>query len=497
MFKFLLSLLKGEIKMQLEAKMYPNLVNGEWVGSRNNETITIYSPIDGSVVGNIPALSKDEVNSIIAVANESQSAWANVPVYEKAKILYDCAALLEKRVDEYAEILMWEVAKDKKSAISEINRTADFIRFSADVAKNMEGIAVNGESFPGGSKNKISYVKRVPLGTVLAISPFNYPVNLSASKIAPALMGGNTVVLKPATQGSISALLLAKAFQDAGLPNGVLNTITGRGSVIGDYVVQHTGIDFVNFTGSTEVGQHISKLVEMKPLMMELGGKDAAIVLKDADLDFAVNNIVDGAFSYSGQRCTAVKRVLVEDETADRLLPLLKAKIESLKVGMPQDNAVIVPLINYDALENAKRLIDDALEKGATLVMGNKVEGNILYPTLLDNVDRTMDVAWIEPFAPILPIIRVKDIDEAIALANASEYGLQSAVFTNDINNAFYVADRLEVGTVQINNKTERGPDHFPFLGVKASGMGTQGVKYSMEAMTRLKAVTIHLLHQD
>lgn len=489
--------MKGDYSMSLEAKTYRNLINGEWLESKSGNTITIVSPIDESVVGNVPALSKEEVDDIIAVARASQKAWEHVPVYEKAQILYDTASLLEERVEELSEVLMWEVAKDKKSAISEIHRTADFIRFSADVAKNMEGIAVNGENFPGGSRNKISYVKRVPLGTVLAISPFNYPVNLSASKIAPALMGGNTVVLKPATQGSISALLLAKAFADAGLPAGVLNTLTGKGSVIGDYVVSHKGIDFVNFTGSTEVGQHISDLVEMTPLMMELGGKDAAIVLKDADLAFAATNIVDGAFSYSGQRCTAVKRVLVEDETADRLIPLLKAKIASLKVGMPQENAVIVPLINHDALLNAKALIADALSKGATLLLGNESEGNILYPTLLDHVDESMDVAWIEPFAPILPIIRVKDVNEAIALANKSEYGLQSAVFTNDINEAFYIADRLEVGTVQVNNKTERGPDHFPFLGVKASGMGTQGVKYSMEAMTRLKAVTIHLLNQE
>ncbi len=489
--------MKGEMVMQLEAKTYRNLVDGNWVESKSGNTISITSPIDGSIVGNVPSLSKEEVDEIIAVANRSQKAWEQVPVYEKAKILYDTASLLEERVEQLAEVLMWEVAKDKKSSILEIKRTADFIRFSADVAKNLEGVAVNGESFPGGSKNKLSYVKRVPLGTVLAISPFNYPVNLSASKIAPALMGGNSVVLKPATQGSISALLLAQAFADAGLPNGVLNTITGRGSEIGDYVVQHKGIDFVNFTGSTEVGQHISDLVKMTPLMMELGGKDAAIVLKDADLEFAANNIVDGAFSYSGQRCTAVKRVLVDDETAQRLLPLLEAKIASLKVGLPQDNAVIVPLINKEALANGQRLIQDAIDKGAKLVMGNKVEGTILYPTLLDHVTSDMDIAWIEPFAPILPIIRVKDVDEAIALANQSEYGLQSAVFTNDINDAFYVADHLEVGTVQINNKTERGPDHFPFLGVKASGMGTQGVKYSIEAMTRFKAVTIHLLNQD
>lgn len=477
-------------------QVYKNLVNGEWVMAQSQATITITSPIDGSELGSIPAFASEDVDAVVLIAKEKQKQWADVPVYEKAKILYRCADILEERVDELSEILMWEVAKDKKSSISEIKRTADYIRFSADVAKNIEGIAVSGENFPGGSKHKISYVKRVPVGVVLAISPFNYPVNLSASKIAPALMGGNAVLLKPATQGAISAILLAQAFHDAGLPAGVLNTITGKGSEIGDYIVGHKAIDFINFTGSSEVGKHIAKLVQMTPLMMELGGKDAAIVLDDADLEFAANNIIEGAFSYSGQRCTAVKRVLVSDATATQLISLLKAKIEKLKVGLPQENATIVPLINKEALQKGCALIQDAINKGANVIIGNHIDGNILYPTLLDNVDESMDVAWIEPFAPILPIIRIKDKEEAIRIANASEYGLQSAVFTNNVNEAFYIADRLEVGTVQINNKTERGPDHFPFLGVKASGMGTQGVKYSIEAMTRLKAVTIHLLNQ-
>lgn len=479
--------------MEYIKKDYKNLVNGEWVDAASKEVITIDSPIDHSILGSIPAFSKEDIHKTIQVAKQSQKEWAVVPIFERANIMYKAAQLLEERAEEIAHVLMFEVAKDYKSALSEVLRSADFIRFSADIAKSLEGNALNGESFPGGSKNKISFVKRVPLGVVLAISPFNYPINLSVSKIAPALMIGNSVVLKPATQGCISALHLVKVLQDAGVPNGVLNTVSGKGSVIGDYIVQHKDIDFINFTGSTEVGQHISSIAKMTPVMMELGGKDAAIVLPDADLEFAAKNIVDGAFSYSGQRCTAVKRVLVDNATADQLVPLLQKQIQELKVGLPQDNAAIVPLINVQALEKGKQLIDDALLKGATLITGNKVDGNILYPTLLDNVSQDMDIAWVEPFAPILPIIRVADIDEAIAITNESEYGLQSAIFTNDINRAFYIADKLEVGTVQINNKTERGPDHFPFTGVKASGLGTQGVKYSIEAMSRAKAITINL----
>lgn len=461
-----------------------------------SKEITIHSPIDNRIVGTIPVLSQSDVDRIMKEAKASQKEWENIPIYQKAEILYHAADLLEERVEQLSEILMYEIAKDKKSAISEIKRTADFIRFSADAGKSMEGIAVGGENFPGGSKEKLSYVRRVPLGIVLAISPFNYPVNLSASKIAPALIGGNAVVLKPATQGALSASLLVDIFHEAGVPINVLQLVTGKGSEIGDYIVTHEDVDFVNFTGSTEVGKHIAQIVSMTPLMMELGGKDAAIVLPDADLEFVADNIVEGAFSYSGQRCTAVKRVLTDDRTADLLIPMLKARIEKLKVGAPQDNSVIVPLINQQAFDFAQGLIDDALEKGATLIIGNKKENTIMYPTLLDHVNEDMRIAWEEPFAPILPIIRIKDQEDAIRVANMSEYGLQSSVFTNNINTAYYIANQLEVGTVQINNKTERGPDHFPFLGVKASGMGTQGVKYSIEAMTRPKAITIHLLNQ-
>lgn len=473
--------------------VYRNLVNGEWRESKLDHTITIMSPVDRSMIGKIQAISKEEVDEVIRYSKASVPQWTNVPIYERAEILYKAAELLEERAEEIACILMMEIAKDKKSSLSEVKRTADFLRFTADSGKNIEGIAVSGENFPGGSRNKISYIKRIPLGTVLAISPFNYPINLSASKIAPALIGGNTVILKPATQGSISALHLVKALQDAGVPKGVLQTVTGKGSEIGDYIVTHDGIDFINFTGSTEVGKHLSQISWMTPMLLELGGKDAALVLEDADLEFAVKNIVEGAFSYSGQRCTAVKRIITTDKVADQLVEMLKTRIEKLTVGDPRDNAVVTPLIDQKAADFAEFLIGDAIAKGAKLIVGNKREGNIIYPTLLDQVTVDMEIAWKEPFSPILPILRVENMDEAIEIANRSEYGLQSSVFTQDINKAFRIAEKLEVGTVQINNKTERGPDHFPFLGVKASGIGTQGVRYSIEAMTRLKATTVNL----
>ncbi|WP_315110463.1 NADP-dependent glyceraldehyde-3-phosphate dehydrogenase [Clostridium intestinale] len=475
-------------------KIYRNYVGGEWVKSETSKLISINSPVDGSLVGKVQAMSKEEVDYAIQNAKEAQKEWDKMPINKRATILLKAADLLDEKAEEIANIMVLEIAKDKKSAISEVNRTADYIRFSADTAKNMAGETLPGESFPGTGKGKISIVNRVALGVVLAISPFNYPVNLSASKIAPALMAGNSIVLKPATQGSISALHLVRVFQEAGVPAGVINTITGRGSEIGDYVVGHPLVDFINFTGSTEIGLRISGITTMKPLLMELGGKDAAIVLEDADLDLAAHNIVAGAYSYSGQRCTAVKRILVIDKVADELVKKVREKVKTLKVGNPINEQVdVVPLIDDKAADYVESLILESKEKGATILEGGNREGNLIYPTLVDNVTLDMRLAWEEPFGPVLPIIRVNNVDEAISIANKSEYGLQSSVFTRDINKAFYVANKLEVGTVQINNKTERGPDHFPFSGVKASGIGTQGIRYSIEAMSRPKAVVLNI----
>ncbi|MGL5149197.1 MAG: NADP-dependent glyceraldehyde-3-phosphate dehydrogenase [Clostridium sp.] len=475
-------------------KIFSNYVGGKWVNTDESRLINILSPINGEIVGSIGAMKKEEVDMAIVNAKEAQKKWKTTPINKRAEIMHKAADILEKRVEDFVYIMMREVAKDRKSAESEVLRTADYIRFTADTAKNISGESLPGESFPGFKKNKISVVVREPLGVVLAISPFNYPVNLSASKIAPAIMAGNSVVLKPATQGSISALYLARVFQEAGLPAGVLNTVTGRGSEIGDYIVTHKKVDFINFTGSTEVGRRISRITEMVPLLMELGGKDAAIVLEDADLELTANNIVAGAYSYSGQRCTAVKRILVVDGIADKLVEKIKEKTEALRVGNPLEGDVdIVPLIDTKSADFVEGLINDATNKGAKILVGGNRKGNLIYPTLIDNVTTDMRLAWEEPFGPVLPIIRVGNKDEAIEIANNSEYGLQSSVFTKNIDEAFYIADRLEVGTVQVNNKTERGPDHFPFLGVKASGIGTQGIRYSIEAMSRPKATVINL----
>ena len=466
---------------------YQNLVNGEWKSSEKE--ITIYSPINQEELGTVPAMSQAEVDEAMQAARAALPAWRALSAVERAAYLHKTAAILERDKEKIGTILAKEVAKGIKAAIGEVVRTADLIRYAAEEGLRITGQAMEGGGFEAASKNKLAVVRREPVGVVLAIAPFNYPVNLSGSKIAPALIAGNVVMFKPPTQGSISGLLLAKAFEEAGIPAGVFNTITGRGSEIGDYIIEHKEVNFINFTGSTPIGERIGRLAGMRPIMLELGGKDAALVLEDADLEHAAKQIVAGAFSYSGQRCTAIKRVIVLESVADKLATLLQEEVSKLTVGDPFDNADITPVIDNASADFIWGLIEDAQEKGAQALTPIKREGNLLWPVLFDQVTKDMKVAWEEPFGPVLPIIRVASVEEAIAFANESEFGLQSSVFTNDFKKAFEIAEKLEVGTVHINNKTQRGPDNFPFLGVKGSGAGVQGIKYSIEAMTNVKSI--------
>ena len=473
--------------------VYQYYSQGQWKSSESGETIAIVSPYLKTSIGSVQALTQDEVNQCIQSAKAAQPDWSLMSIYDRAHYLHAWADELLKMKEELATIMMKEVGKAYQDAIKEVERTADLIHYTVEEAIHLSGESLNGEHFPGGSRSKLAVIERVPLGVVLAISPFNYPVNLAAAKLAPALITGNTVIFKPATQGSISGTKMIEALAKTNLPAGVLNLVTGKGSVIGDYLIEHDDIALVTFTGGTSTGERIAQKAKMIPLVMELGGKDPAIICEDANLELAAKQIVSGAYSYSGQRCTAIKRVLVHRSVADELVSLIQSEVEKLSVGSPEDNATIVPLIDEQSADFVQGLIDDALEKGATLVLGNKREENLIYPTLLDHVTKEMRIAWEEPFGPVLPIIRVNSQEQAIEIANASEYGLQASVFTQNLDKALTIARKLETGSIQINGRTERGPDHLPFIGIKKSGLGIQGVRRSIESMTREKVIILNI----
>ena len=454
------------------------------------DKIQIYSPIDGKLLGEVEAMTKEEIEEKIQKLKKAYKTFSELDILKRANYLRKASELIKNRAEDLAKLMTVEISKPYKDSLTEVLRSVEMMDYTIEEALRIQNEVYSGESF--GSKDKVCLSLRQALGIILCIAPFNYPINLSLSKIVPALIMGNVVLFKPPTQGSLVCSEMVKILNEV-LPEDVLTIATGRGSVIGDYINTHKDIAFINFTGSTQIGKRISNQADLKGLMMELGGKDAAIVLKDADLSKAASEIVKGAFSYSGQRCTAIKRVLVDKEVKEELVSKICDLVDKLKVGHPMDNADITPLIDSKSADFVQSLIDDAIDKNAKVLRGNKRKQNLIYPCILDNVTLDMKVAFEEPFGPVLPIITVANVDEAIKIANMSNYGLQSAIFTKDITKAFEIAKKLEVGTVHINNKTQRGPDNFPFLGIKDSGIGVQGIRYSILSMTRLKNIVFDM----
>lgn len=478
-----------------EGGRYKYLVGGQWRVSKSGKTIDIISPVDGESVGQIASLTKEETEETVVAAREAQKGWEKTLIHERVEIILKAAQILTEQADFLTNLLILEIGKPRKEAQDEVLRTADLINYYAEEGRRITGETLSSDAYPGYKKVKLAIAERVPLGIVLAIPPFNYPINEGAPKICAALVAGNSVILKTPTQGAISSLHLAYVFQKAGLPPGVLNVVTGKGEEIGDFLVSHPQINAINLTGSYRTAEHVAKTCGVKKLIFGLSGKDASIVLSDANLDLAAEEIAKGSFSYAGQRCTGIKRVLVEKKIAPEFTQKL---VESVKkhfiLGDPRKEGVTLgPIINDQTAEYIQALIDDASNLGAKIVLGGKREGRYLEATVLAGVTGDMRIAWEEPFGPVLPIIEVKDWEEAVEIANQSEYGLQSSIFTQDIDRAFAVARELEVGTVQINGKDARGPDHFPFLGVKHSGLGiVQGAKYLIQEMTRIKTIVVN-----
>lgn len=453
-------------------------------------SLTIHSPIDDQPVGTVPACSRRDVDRALTAAAKAQAVWAARPLAERVKIVRAAATELRRDVKELARLLVEEVGKTPKDARDEVLRTADLVAVTAAAATKLKPETNRSQDFPKSKPGRVQTVVRIPWGTVLAIGPFNYPVNLTASKIAPALAMGNAVVLKPSTQGSVTGLRVARAFYRADVPKALLPTVTGSGSTIGDYLVSHDGVDLVAMTGSTAVGHHIAEHVGMIPLLMELGGNDPAIVLADADLDLVAECVVTGAFRYYGQRCTGVKRVYVVDRVADRLAGrVVERTVQQFgSVGDPRRNP-LGPVINDHQAKYLETLIKDATKRGGKILCGGERDGRYVQATVVDRVPHSARLVHEEQFGPVLPIVRVKDADEALKLANDTDYGLQASVFTKNRKQAERFAEQIQAGGVHLNGPDQRGPDNFLFTGLKDSGLGAQGIRYALEAMSRPKGI--------
>lgn len=467
----------------------------EWAESTSGKAVAVHSPIDDSVVGNLQVVSIGEIDAVMEAAKAGQAKWEATPLNQRVKIMHLAADWIRHFEEYLTTLLAREIGKTTGEAKSEIVRTADLIDYYADEAQSMRGETLDSDNFPGYDKGRIGLIERVAWGTVLAIAPFNYPVNLSASKIAPALLMGNAVVFKPPTQGGVSALHLAQVFIKSGIPEGVLTAVTGTGNDIGDYLVSHPGVDCITFTGSSDTGEAIAKKAGMKPLVFECGGNNPAVVLPDADMNLTAREIVKGAFSYAGQRCTAIKYVLGMPDTLATLTTVLSKQLpELVHMGDPRspDTKLVGPVVSVAASERIQLLVDETVQAGAKIMTGGKRTNAFVEPTILTGVRPEMPVVREEVFGPVVSLITVNDVSEAIGIINASRFGLQASVFTQDEGAGIVVAKQINVGTVQINGSPQRGPDHFPFLGVKRSGLGVQGVRYSLEEMSRLRPIVIN-----
>ena len=467
----------------LDFKMF---LDGKWLSL--DQTVDVHSPIDDAIIASVPSSSTKEAEQAVDSSYNNWKAIRTIPAVEKLEIFRTARDLLLENVESFTTILVHEAGKPRSNAEGEVKATAERLKLTPD-----EYGKIRGEHIPGDWSEETvgssADVLREPLGVVLAIAPFNYPLYITATKVIPALLAGNSVVVKTSSKDPLSFLLFSHVLELSGIPNGTLNVITGRG-VIGEHLATSEKISMLTFTGSTEIGKRLSQVAGLKRLHMELGGKGSAIVLPDADLDLAAVETVKGSLSYSGQRCDAISRVLVDQNVADAFVNKVLKETETYKVGDPRDPAVkIGPLIDRSAAETVHALVLEAMEKGAKLLTGGRHEANYYYPTVLDQVPLDARITWEETFGPIIPIIRVRDVNEAIDLVNKSKYGLDSCVFTNDINLARKVAKRLEEGEITVNAAPRHGVGYYPFGGNKDSGIGREGIGYSIEEMTRLKTI--------
>jgi acyl-CoA reductase-like NAD-dependent aldehyde dehydrogenase len=467
------------------AGKYKMYIGGEWVDAKGGKTFDDYNPATGELWAQIPSGDRADAKAAIDAAHNARTAWADTPHPQRAAYLLKAADILEQRQQELAGNITDESGSWFGKAMFETGYSAGLIRAAAAAVYQ-----VAGEILPS-DYGKINLLVRQPLGVVVVISPWNFPLLLSLRAVVFAMAVGNTVVLKPSSESPVSGgLMIAQIFEEAGLPPGVLNVITCPGEIVeevGDELVVNPKVKGISFTGSSATGRHLAEKAgrHLKKIALELGGKDPLIILADADMDRAVNAAVFGRFMHQGQICMSVERIIVEEPIAEEFTERFVAKTKTLKVGNPREPANIIgPIINQKQLEKVHDHVTDALEKGATLLCGGEYEGLFYQPTVLTDVTPEMKVYREETFGPVAPVITVKDVEEAIAVANDSEYGLSAGVITQDEGKGLYVAQRLESGMVHVNDASVHDEPHMPFGGVKASGIGRHGGKASIEAFT-------------
>lgn len=467
------------------------LIGEQWVDKKDK--IEVRNPYDGGLIDTVPAAGIEDVQAALSAAESGFRINRGLPCHRRIGILQMAARIVDDRREEFARTIAIEAGKTIREARREVRRCVDTMTISAEEARRISGETLPFDSRPG-SENRLGYYYRVPIGAIVAITPFNDPLNLVAHKIGPAIAGGNSVVLKPATETPLSALKLAGALIEAGLPWNILNVVTGRSAEIAEALITDQRARMISFTGGTQAGFEIAAKAGLKKLSMELGSNSPVIVMDDCDLESAVENAISGAFGAAGQNCIGVQRIYIHDNVYDEYEKRFIARTRKMKAGCQlYETSDIGPMISEDEARRVEEWVKEAVAMGAKLLAGGGRRGALVEPTVVADTPADARLGREEVFGPVVSLYRVSSLDQAIRMSNGVKYGLHGAVFTRSLDNAFKAVRELEVGGVMINDSTDYRIDMMPFGGVKWSGLGREGIKFALLEMTEPKVVCINL----
>jgi len=467
------------------------IIGGQFVDK--DEKIDVLQPFDGSVVDTVPRGTVEDVDKAITIAQKGYEINRKLPAHKRISILKGTAEMMQKRYDELAETIATEGSKTIKEARKEVGRAINTITISAEEARRIDGETIPFDSAEG-SENRRGYYYRFPIGIIGAITPFNDPLNLVAHKLGPAVAGGNSVVCKPATVTPLSALKLGECMLEAGLPGEILSIVTGHGHEIGDALVSDPRIRMISFTGGVEAGERIMSKCGIKKIGMELGSNSPVIVMADSKLDDAIESCVSGSFWAVGQNCIGVQRIYVERPVFDEFRDKFVARTKKYKTGYQLDEDTDMgPMITEGEAKRVIEWVEESKSQGATCLTGGTREGSLVQPTVMENMPGGAKLDCDEVFGPVVSLYPVDSLEEAVERSNAVDYGLLGAIFTENLNSAFYAVYNMDVGGIIVNDSTDYRVDLMPFGGIKNSGLGREGIKYSLMEMTEPKMVCFNL----
>ena len=477
-----------------EGATVKNLIGYEWKDASNGAVIEVVNPATQELIDTVPNVTDEDVDTAVKVAVEEQKKWEKVSIYDRADILYKFVDLVEENKERLAVLLSNETGKPIKEARGEIANVRIGTRGFIEKAKHLYGKSIP-EGSEAGQEKTIQFTKRYPIGVIAAIIPFNFPSDLFCQKVPPALMMGNSIIVKPSNYNPLTLIEYVKLMIEAGVPAGCIQILTGDGPTAGQALARHPGVHLVSLTGGTAAGIQTMGTASknLTHVMLELGGNDAFIFLEDGDMDLAVKETIWGRLYNGGQVCCASKRFLIHNSRKQEFIDRMKEVISNLKVGDPmKEDTDMGPMININAAKRIEEQVNQMVSEGATIVCGGRREDAYYYPTILDNVTKDMEVAKdMEIFGPVISVIGFDDVEEAIEIANQSSYGLCGCVISKDVSRAMKIADRLECGGAVVNGASFYRSFEMPFGGWKHSGIGNEGVMTTLEEMSRLKTIVL------